>query len=554
MHRRLSAGFVLILLVMLSFSGLAQAQGQQDDAAAFCRVVVQRALDELAINCANLGPNQVCYGSGEVEAAFFGGPDEINFNSVGARAPLDRLAAISLGAYNPNVPGGSLGAVAVSASANLPNQPGQFVNMVMMGELTLMNLVSPVRALVFDSDPISVAIGVETAELLTMPPDFEGAASFVNIAPAGVPSQVVLTAQQGDSFQADAIHESGEYVRVFAQYETDFATRNTAWLAVEALAPGADLDALPVVGPNTQTPMQVFKFETGPEEICRQATGHMTLASPVGIETDILANAVATRLRSVGILRASGIINPGENTYNTLTELYSGRAHQVCIRESAFGPFVDPGQRSSLTAFTPVDVVVDGTRTIKLINPLQAAGLAVMPSEEGYFMLTDADGTGWLVPEAGRLTLVSELDDSVRYVLGTQAGGTLVFLTTDGQPVDEPVADLAGVMARVAQAYSQLVQDENITLAIWQRLLELHNDIYSEDGALFITFRCQGFPGVGPIPFQWAEFARDLIRALTERRMINVSDDVLRRILDLIQEIVRSDPSAIGGALLPPLR
>ena len=552
MHRRLTASIVLILLVMLSFSGMAQAQ--DDEAGSFCRVVVQRALDELAFNCANLGPNQVCYGSGAVEAAFFGGPGEVSFDNVGARAPLEQLVALNLGGFNPNVPGGSLGAVALKIQANLPNQPGQIVNLVMVGEQTLINAVSPVRALSFNGDPIEVEVEAETVELLSLPPDFVGVVSSFNVTLPGVGSEPVLTAQQGDTFLADLIHENGEYVRVIAEYDTDFATRNTAWLPVAALADGADLAALAVASANMQTPLQVFAFETGAEEICRQATGHITVASPPGIETDLLPNAVATRLRSAGILRALGVIGPQENSYNTLTDLYHGRAHQVCIRETAFGQFVNPGQRSSLTAFTPLDVVVDGTRMVRFINALQAAGLGVMPSEDGYLMLSDSGGTGWLIPESGRLTLVSALDDSVRYVLGSQAGGTLIFLTPEGQPVDEPVADLAGVMAGLAQAYSQLVQNHNLTLTNWQRLAELSADIYSEEGALYNTFRCQGLTGVGPIPYQWAEFARDLIRALVERRLLPLIDEeILERILEIIEEIIRTDPSAIGGATLPPL-
>ncbi len=552
MHRRLTASIVLILLVMLSFSGMVQAQ--DDEAGSFCRVVVQRALDELAFNCANLGPNQICYGSGAVDAAFFGEPGEVSFDSVGARAPIDQLAAISLGGFNPDVPGGSLGAVAVNIQANLPNEADQFVNLVMVGEQTLINAVAPSRALVFNGDPVEVVVEAESVELLSLPPDFVGVVSSFNVTLPGIDSEPVLTAQQGDTFLADLIHENGEYVRVIAEFETDFATRNTAWLPVEALAAGADLDALPAVSANMQTPLQVFAFETGAEEICRQATGHMTVAGPSGIETDFLANAVATRLRSVGILRASGVIGPQENSYNTITDLYSGRAHQVCIRETAFGQFVDPGQRAALTATTPLDIMVDGTRMVRFINALQAAGLGVMPSEDGYFMLSDSAGTGWLVPEGGRLTLVSELDDSVSYVLGTQAGGTLIFLTPDGQPVDEPVADLAGVMAGLSQAYGQLLEDANLTLANWQRMAELNATIYTDSGALFNTFGCVGLPGVGPVPFQWAEFARDLIRALVERRLLPfVPDEVLERILEIIEEVISSDPSAIGGATLPPL-
>jgi hypothetical protein len=128
---------------------------------------------------------------------------------------------------------------------------------------------------------------------------------------------------------ADGISADGEWLRVFFRTERQAA----AWVQVAALVPNPTATDLPVITPQSRTPMQAFRFQTGIGGItCDDAPSLLVVQGPEDFEVDITANGLDVRIGStillgslpgggiqIMVIAGSAVLNP--NSPNPITVL-----------------------------------------------------------------------------------------------------------------------------------------------------------------------------------------------------------------------------------------
>jgi hypothetical protein len=277
-----------------------------------CRAFINRAFGDLGNNCANLASDEACYGfgnDGEVSSTFYvDGEAQVvqdgTFNEAADRVALldedasSTVESIETQAFALDTDGdgddeSQWGLAMLEVPANLPAQQSNNTAVYLLfGGARIENAVMPEDAVKRAEEPVSVTAN-DGASLYSSP---EGLGY-------DVPSEVVGTSSGG--LEADAVSPDGEWARVFFSYERRFGERTTAWVQVSDLADSEGLDALPVMGPESYTPMQsLFMSNDFSRPECSQvpAPGFL-VQGPDAIETDFVLNNMPVTVTSTVYFR-----------------------------------------------------------------------------------------------------------------------------------------------------------------------------------------------------------------------------------------------------------
>ncbi|MEM6526970.1 MAG: SH3 domain-containing protein [Chloroflexota bacterium] len=261
---------ILLLLMLILGAGIVRAQDT-------CSAQVQEAMARLDQNCAEMGRNTVCYGNTQIQATFAETPLELQFAVPSDRIALNFLAGLRAGPLDENEE--TWGLAVMNTQANLPGTlPGQGVVMLVMGDTEVTNEV-PANDAFLPAPPLDLRVNVDGARLRS--------GAGLNFTVAGV-------AQVGETVQADAKNEAGDWVRVV--YNEDVA----GWMFADLLDVTAEqLDGLPVIDPTIRTPMQAFYFTTGlGNPRCNEAPDAVLIQSPQRTRVTMTINAAEITLGS----------------------------------------------------------------------------------------------------------------------------------------------------------------------------------------------------------------------------------------------------------------
>jgi hypothetical protein len=273
LHFLISAPMLLVSLMLSPAPAAAQEST--------CPAILDRALSSLGTNCAGLNRNNACYGYSDVEATFNQTVPADFFSMPSDRAELRVLDTLQTAPLNEET--GEWGIATLNVQANLPGAlPGQSVVYLLLGAVELQNAVPPEDALTLPATPLEVT-AAQAMQLRSRPDARAGVAS---------------TIQAATPLLADGVSPDGQWVRVFFMA----GRQATAWASVDDLE-AADLSALPVIGPQSRTPMQAFQLRTGVGGVaCEDAPSFLLIQGPDNIEVDINANGADIRIGSLIVL------------------------------------------------------------------------------------------------------------------------------------------------------------------------------------------------------------------------------------------------------------
>ncbi len=268
----------LVLIGAVVFSGStadARVQAQRNrDSTGSCPVMVHDALELLGDNCDGVQRNSACYGYFEVDASFVEEVDPDMFDEPSDLASLTQLA--SLRTAPVSLEDNRWGIAVMEVQANVPNTlPGQSVIFLLMGDAEIQNAVDHTVALE-PVDPVNIVIDENTVAR-TQP------ASNAN---------AVGDLDTGAQLATDALSADSEWLRVVVNGQV-------AWVPVTSVAADSALARLPVITPETRTPMQSFYFSTGignPQ--CNEAPNAITVRSRRDMEVDLTVNGVDVTIGS----------------------------------------------------------------------------------------------------------------------------------------------------------------------------------------------------------------------------------------------------------------
>ena len=242
-----------LLLLWAWVAPVSSAQSDDESAPETCSMLMAAAFSQAANSCGDLERNSACYAYGDVTATFAASADD---GADGAEnepefdEPGDTTAAATLENFitsAPDLPQSTLGFGILNIQADLPASLPQSVHMVLIGAAQLENGVPPSRALELPSTPLEVRV---TSEV-----------SLHNIPDDDAP--VVGQVGANTVLQADGMTPNSLWLRVYYPSRS----RVTAWVSRSWLEPNLDTNGLPVITPDSQSPMQRFflSTETPPE-------------------------------------------------------------------------------------------------------------------------------------------------------------------------------------------------------------------------------------------------------------------------------------------------
>lgn len=231
--------FIAFLLLLFSVS-FVTAQEEMT-----CPAVVEQALTAVGENCSGLERNNSCYGYNRVDTQFVSEIPEDFFSTPSDRAPL--IDIVQMHTAPMDIENETWGIAVMNVQANVPNTlPGQAVTFILLGNTVIDNEVPADEALL-PVDPVPVVVVANTR---------------VNLRSGGSSSSNVIgTANPGETLQVDGQNESGDWVRIVRGDSFAWISRSL----VNSSDDNADaLAAVPVVtGSEALTPMQSFYFSTG---------------------------------------------------------------------------------------------------------------------------------------------------------------------------------------------------------------------------------------------------------------------------------------------------
>lgn len=270
MYRRAAPPILIGLFLIIAWNASAQGVGSNEA----CPALVEEALNALGENCGELGRNSACYGYDQVDSTFTISVEDDYFSQPADRAELVTLASVRTAALNLEEE--EWGVAVMNVQANVPNTlPGQAVVFVLMGEAEVQNAVAA-EEVTPEVAPVTVRVAVSA-----------------NVrSGAGTNTNIVGGAAAGTTFQADAVNEERNWVRIIYN-------NRVAWISTQVLEAAAELERLPVAGAPVVTPMQAFYFTTGTGvPLCHEAPDVVTIRSPQNIEVDLTVNGANIRLGS----------------------------------------------------------------------------------------------------------------------------------------------------------------------------------------------------------------------------------------------------------------
>jgi hypothetical protein len=274
---RTSRILVLVAFALTMLGAFVYTYAQQSDTT--CPVLIDQALNAIGSNCNGLDRNSACYGFNEVSATFTGQTAPDTFSQPSDRAALANLSRIGTSALDVALK--QWGIALLSVQANLPDAlPGQNAMFMLLGDTEVENAVKPDDAEA--ADPTIQAITRSPAPLYPSPEVAENPL-------ATIPDNTVVL--------ANALSPTGDWLRVVFGGQT-------GWVSREMLAPQSDLDALRLINPQAQSPMQsVYLRTTITGTHCTQAPDSLVVQGPKNFKVDINVNGADIRLGSTIALR-----------------------------------------------------------------------------------------------------------------------------------------------------------------------------------------------------------------------------------------------------------
>jgi hypothetical protein len=304
---------------------------------ALCRTFINEAYRDLGTNCANLNNDEVCYGLGsfgEITTTFYvDGQSQIVRDDIFGE-PSERISLIDpdeissvesitteaffLDQDNDSEDENRWGVANFTIQANLPRQLEQNnVVYILFGGGRIENGVLPEDSLILLEEPVELIVSTNTALFgspiglgYTVPSDQVGSIS--------------------GSIQADGISPDGSWLRIFFLYERDFGERATAWVQVADIDDTTGIDTLPVIGPDTYTPMQkIFLTNSFNNPICDNVPPPgLLIQGPDEIETDVMVNNVPIRVTSTVLIEQLSAIRVRITSISGIVRLFSDTGNQ----------------------------------------------------------------------------------------------------------------------------------------------------------------------------------------------------------------------------------
>ncbi len=356
----------VIVFTAIMLGVFVYANAQQPHAT--CPALIEQALTSMGNNCSSLDRNSACYGYRDVNATFSQATAPEFFSQPSDRAELITLQ--NIGTSPMDTAAETWGIALMSVQANLPDTlPGQNAVFMLLGNTQVENAVQPDNAATAGAaTPLEVTTSMAAGL-------FYRAVTSDTIVSA-IPAQAALS--------ADAITAGGDWVRVVFDGKPGWVTR-------AVLTPDDAIDALPVVNPDAQTPMQAFYLRTGITGTeCSQAPDSLVVQGPQDLQIDLTVNGADMRLGSTVALR---LIPLSDDLAARFAPYYSDISKVSALMEL---DVIDG--HAVLNPNTPDEVTVpEGFWTVRCLSDPENLGLDGVNNDRQVL-----DGCPWLPPEQWR--------------------------------------------------------------------------------------------------------------------------------------------------------
>jgi uncharacterized protein YgiM (DUF1202 family) len=375
----------ILILGILIFFGISTVSAQND---AVCPAYVAAALEAVASACGDLERNQACYGNNQIIAEFWQETDDSRFSQPADRIVLAELR--SLATTPLDIEANQWGVAALKVQANIPETlPGQAVTLLLMGDATLENAVTPdqVRAPV---TPIPAQVSVH-ANLRSLPT---------------TASNVVRSAEIGEILQIIGINKDGDWFEV-AQ-ETGLRT----WIksSLVSVSDANQLAGLPAtdesIGAN-YAPMQAFYFRNGlSSSACREAPNMLAVQSPDNLTVTLKINSLEFSMGSTLLFTSAQLPDGTPVLVGTLVEGHftvhylafaaemtqPGQTFAVTL--NADGQVDEDSQLVDLSSNSEVDGIIHNGCLSLMNNPLLPVSPPTCDFSLDYDVQPPAGGSG----------------------------------------------------------------------------------------------------------------------------------------------------------------
>lgn len=348
-HRSL---YVLLLGLLIMLPGLLIMQpgatAAQGDPA--CPALVDTALQSLDTVCVGLGRNAACYGHNRVDATFWQPREDLIFSQPADRIPLVDLQTVATAPLDLDTQ--AWGIALLNLQADLPETlPGQAVTMLVMGDTSVSNTVTPEQA-AGAVVPVS-AVTTTGANIRSRPT---------------TNANVLVSFSAGTDLRLTAQSESRTW------YELMLPDGGRGWIYGE-LVRVSDTDglaALPVGDRARYGPMQAFYFTTGlagPQ--CNEAPNALVISSNELADVTLNVNELEIQLGSTIALTTAWYNNNTERAM--VLALLEGR---VQTQVGGFPVALNRPGRAIAITLNERGLVDRGSRLIRLrdLTPGQNIG------------------------------------------------------------------------------------------------------------------------------------------------------------------------------------
>jgi hypothetical protein len=293
-----------------------------------CEALVRTAISQVGSNCAGLEQNEVCYGFESATVFNSAGTANPAFNAPAQRILLADVHIVQTTSID--LRDSTWGIAPISLQANLPVAlESNGVVILPIGGVEIESAVELEELLVLPKVSISVVTAGQT-ELFSEPSGSEPAVD--NVAP-------------GTTLQVDGVSTDGQWLRTYFEHQREYSVRATAWVNISDLE-AVDTDELPVISPDSKTPMQSFVFRNSSEPSpCLEAPPALLyVQGPNTIESDITVNGADIRISSSIALRMlpnnvmhlvvlSGITTVDPDTANPII-IPAGFMSEICVSDA----------------------------------------------------------------------------------------------------------------------------------------------------------------------------------------------------------------------------
>jgi hypothetical protein len=336
---------------------------------------VERALEEISDNCANLERNAACYGFNRVDATFVDEIADDYFSLPADRAGLKTLNTIQNAPMDVDLE--HWGITVMSVQANVPNSlPGQAVVFMLLGDVEVENAVSPDQ--VFEGLETPISVTTLTASNLRSFPSLN--------------ANVVSSVGVGTILDADGISADQGWLRVVV-------STGPAWISRQLVQDVAALSDLPTITSENRSPMQAFYFSTGfGQPNCEESPpSTLVVQGPNSVIVDITANGadisigstIALRTLENGVLQL--VVLSGEATVGGIT-IPAGFTISIQLSEDGtevIGAWFDwrPLTAEELAEFQPLENIPANLLNYPIILPtlqqIMALYNAILAANQG---------------------------------------------------------------------------------------------------------------------------------------------------------------------------